>query len=112
MRRRSSRSANHTDGNCTNHLRFDKQFPLRVQRWLEKVHGLRLMFGIPNEANAAFGPQAEPDSVDIQAISLGFQQSGVQTGCGVTYTAGFVIAVAAGTMMWAATPAVVAGGAL
>lgn len=39
---------------------------------------------LPNEADATFNDQAEPDAVDFQILLLGFQQTGVVSGCVVT----------------------------
>ncbi len=69
-------------------------------------------FSIPNAGTASFIQQAEPDAVDIDTLTLGFADSGVVSGCGVTYNSVLTVTVAAGTMKWAGTNAAVAGGNL
>lgn len=43
-----------------------------------------MSFTIPNEADAAFTPQAEPDKVDIDILVAGLNGNGVVSGCAVT----------------------------
>ena len=58
---------------------------------------------LPNEAEATFNDQAEPDAVDFQILLLGFQQTGVVSGCEVTESApvGMTIDVASGEVLLA-----------
>ncbi len=43
---------------------------------------------LPNEADATFNDQAEPDAVDFEILLLGFRQTGVVSGCDVTQSSG------------------------
>lgn len=58
---------------------------------------------LPNEADATFNDQAEPDSVDFEILLLGFQQTGVVSGCEVTESSGseMEIDVASGEVLLA-----------
>lgn len=69
-------------------------------------------FKIPNEVDAFNVNQAEPDSRDFDVIAMGFERTGVLTGCAVTAGAGMTVTIAAGTISFAnsATPVTVAGG--
>ena len=48
---------------------------------------------LPNEADATFTDQAEPDSVDFQILLLGYQQTGVVSGCAVTESSPVAVTV-------------------
>lgn len=71
-----------------------------------------MAFGIPDTANAAVAGQAEPDSVDFDAIAAGIAAGGVISGCAVTAqgTPNMTVAVAAGIVVSAAVPADVTAG--
>ena len=58
---------------------------------------------LPNEADATFNDQAEPDAVDFQILLLGYQQTGVVSGCEVTQSApvAMTIDVASGDVLLA-----------
>ena len=43
---------------------------------------------LPNEDDATFNDQAEPDAVDYEILLLGFRQTGVVSGCDVTESSG------------------------
>ncbi len=51
---------------------------------------------LPNEADATFNDQAEPDSVDFEILLLGHANTGVVAGCGVTGTGSMSVDVAIG----------------
>lgn len=58
-----------------------------------------------NEDDATFDDQAEPDSVDFEILLLGYQGTGIKSGCAVTESAspGMKVDVASGTgfLAWA-----------
>jgi hypothetical protein len=58
------------------------------------------MFSIPNQADAAFTAQAEPDSKDIEILAAGAAGHGVIQGCAVSAQGSpdMTVAVAAGTV--------------
>ncbi len=60
-----------------------------------------MSFKIPNEADAAFADQAEPDSVDFDILAAIHDKDGVLDGCAVTEDSpqGLFVAVASGTVM-------------
>jgi hypothetical protein len=65
---------------------------------------------IPNEGSATYSDQAEPDSVDFDALALGFQRVGVISGCAVAQRAAganMSVDVAAGSVIVGATGAAV-----
>ena len=53
-------------------------------------------FGIPNEGDATWADQAEPDSVDFDVLVAGFGQTGVVSGCAVTPGTGLSVSVGSG----------------
>ena len=55
-------------------------------------------FGIPNLADAAFAPQSGLDSRDVDALVAGFAQTGVVSGCAVTFVSGMQVTVVAGSV--------------
>jgi len=71
-------------------------------------------FAIPNYASAAYADQAEPDKVDFDIVALGFQRTGVLSGCAVSAqgTPDKTVAVAAGTVLVAGATVTVAAGNL
>ena len=71
-----------------------------------------MAFKIPNEADAAFADQAEPDSVDLDILAAGVLGDAVLSGCAVTAqgTPDMTVAVASGQVRVGATKATVAGG--
>jgi hypothetical protein len=60
-----------------------------------------MSFKIPNEADAGFADQAEPDSVDFDILAAIHDKDGVFDGCDVTEDSptGLFVAVASGTVM-------------
>ena len=56
---------------------------------------------LPNEADAFNADQAEPDSVDFEILLLGYERTGVVSGCAVTESspAAQTVDVAAGTVL-------------
>lgn len=69
-------------------------------------------FTIPNYNDAAYGDQAEPDSIDFNILSTGLAGNGVVSGCAVTAqgTPNMTVAVASGTVIADATIASVSSG--
>src|SRR3990167_8658488 len=69
-------------------------------------------FTIPNEADAAFADQAEPDKVDIDILVAALKGDGVISGCAVTAqgTPDMTVAVASGTIIIAGATIAVSGG--
>jgi uncharacterized Zn-binding protein involved in type VI secretion len=70
------------------------------------------VFKIPNYSDAAFPDQAEPDSVDFDALTAGFAVYGVKTGCAVSAqgTPDMTVAVAVGTVYVGGRPIAVTAG--
>ena len=54
---------------------------------------------IPNEGDATWADQAEPDSVDFDILLLGHQRTGVQSGCAVTGDGAQNVNVASGVVV-------------
>lgn len=71
-----------------------------------------MAFGIPNQADAIFEPQAAPDATDIAAMVAGCEGTGVATGCDVTAqgTPDMTVAVAAGAVTLKTSAVQVAAG--
>lgn len=71
-----------------------------------------MSFTIPNLTDAAFAPQAEPDSRDFDILAAADNLTGVVSGCAVTSTgaANGSLTVAAGVVRIGGRRAVVAGG--
>jgi hypothetical protein len=70
-------------------------------------------FTIPNNASAAYPPQAQIDKVDLDIVVAGCGGTGVSSGCAVTAQASpdMTVAVAAGNVVFAAvTQVAVTGG--
>ena len=65
---------------------------------------------LPNEADATFDDQAEPDSVDFEILLLGHQRTGVVSGCEVTESAsvGMKVDIAVGVALLEGVSAAVA----
>lgn len=70
------------------------------------------MFTIPNEADAAFADQAEPDKVDLDILVAAHKGDGVIAGCAVTaqVTPDMTVAVASGSVIVGGTIATVSSG--
>jgi hypothetical protein len=73
-----------------------------------------MAFTIPNEPDATYFDQAEPDAGDFQMIAAAFDQTGVVSGCAVSaqITPDMTVAVASGTVIVAGTLATVTSGNL
>lgn len=67
-------------------------------------------FTILNANDATYGPQAEVDTVDFEALARGIEGNGIVSGCEVTVQSGTTVSVAAGTVRFGAATASVGAG--